>query len=75
MEVKLSFDCMSGFNVILQYMNYNIITGLAEAGLISSKLSMPDVPSGEHNAPVLFSPERLFVLLHLVIVLFLVIFL
>ena len=60
--------------MILQYMNYNIITGLAEAGLISSKLSMSDSPSSEHNAGVLFSPERLFVLLHLLIVLFLVIF-
>ncbi|KAH7663011.1 hypothetical protein IHE45_14G025300 [Dioscorea alata] len=37
--------------------DFACIQGLAEAGLISSKLSMPDVPSGEHNAPVLFSPE------------------
>ncbi|KAJ0970182.1 hypothetical protein J5N97_023059 [Dioscorea zingiberensis] len=44
-------------NSISKNPDFACIQGLAEAGLISSKLSMSDSPSGEHYTPVLFSPE------------------
>lgn len=42
------------------HVHFNIHIGLAEAGLISSKLSRSDmnIPEDVHDNHILFSPER-----------------